>query len=120
MHILLTQKCFGTYVKQVRQDRVRLILSHALDPASETLVDEDALPSGHSCSWSVFCPNGYEKYHLTVCSDHRVDCLKRGALVQRRSAWDRSQWLSQPGCLFVEELCIMDSGQSLQECGHRW
>ena len=120
MHIFLTHLSFGTYVEQILQNRIRLILGHALDSACETFVDEDALPSGHSCAWSVFCPRSLERYHLTVCSDHWVDCLERRALVQWRSARDRSQRLSQPGRLFVEELCIVDSGQSLQECGHRW
>lgn len=57
---------------------------------------------------------------LTICADHRVDSLQRGAVVQWRSARRRSQWVAQSSRLFVEELCIMNGCQSLQECGHCW
>ena len=60
MHIFLTHLSFGTYVEQILQNRIRLILGHALDSACETFVDEDALPSGHSCSLSVFRAIGFE------------------------------------------------------------
>ena len=56
---------------------------------------------------------------LTICADHRVDSLQRGAVVQWRSARRRSQWVAQSSRLFVEELCIVFGGQSLQVSGHR-
>jgi hypothetical protein len=119
MHVSFKQQYSGTYIEQILQDCIRLILGHTLDSACETFVDEDALPSGHSCSWSVLYANRFGGLYLTICSDHRVDCFQCRALVQRRSARNRSQWVTQPGRLFVEELCVMNSRQSLQEGGHR-
>ena len=107
-----------THVEQILEQHVGLVLGHALDAACEASVDENALPSGYSWFRSVFAQSSKVHGRRTVRSDHWVDCFQGRAVVQWGSSRNCPQWVAQSLGLFVEELCIVYGGESLQVGGH--
>lgn len=107
-----------TYIKQILQQHVRLVLRHPVDPLGESPVDIHRFPPSHSYHRQSAVYQ-IKRDKRTIRPNNRMHSLQLLTHIQRRPPHPLPQRIPQPPRLIMEETRIMRRRQPLQEGRHR-